>query len=203
MPTLKLIKEALSTHSPKTLEIEARRAAVAMILRKGKVEVEMLMIRRAEHDGDPWSGDLGFPGGKIDFEDKTARSAAERETHEEIGLQLIEDSFLGQLSDISGAYIPVNIACFVYQLTESANFKLNPEITRYWWIPLSRFLEPARHRHVTFTYRNERRARPVIDLVEPEYPFLWGITYRMVEQFFDLMNKPLPVPEQQTDNQNV
>ena len=195
MPTLDLIQKTLAEHKPELLEIEARRAAVAMILREQSDNTEMLMIRRAEHDGDPWSGDLGFPGGKVDFDDPTDRSAAERETLEEMGLCLQSGSFLGQLDDISGAYVPVNVACFIYHLKEPATFTLNPEVTNYWWIPLSRFLEPERHRHVTFTYRNKHRARPVIDLVEPEYPFLWGITYRIVEQFFDLLGHPLPVSE--------
>ena len=194
MPTLEQIRNKLAGHSPDTLEIEARRAAVAMILR-GSTEtgIEMLMIRRAEHDGDPWSGDLGFPGGKIEFDDNSARSAAERETREEVGLALADSDYLGQLDDISGAYVPVNIACFVYHLGQPADLALNHEITHYWWIPLARFFEPERHRYVTFTYRNKHRARPVIDLVEPEFPFLWGITYRLVEQFFSLANHPLPI----------
>ena len=195
MPTLELIRDVLTNHSPNTLEIEARRAAVAMILRESAAGVEMLMIRRAEHDGDPWSGGLGFPGGKVDFDDASARSAAERETFEEVGLQLSASAYLGQLDDISGAYVPVNIACFVYHLQHPEPLALNHEITRYWWIPLSRFFEPQRHRYVTFTYRNKHRARPVIDLVEPEFPFLWGITYRLVDQFFNLLEHPLPSPE--------
>ena len=195
MPTIDLIRETLAGFSPETLEIEARRAAVALILRGYGTDVEMLMVRRAEHDGDPWSGDLGFPGGKVDFDDASPRTTAERETLEEIGLALPERTYLGRLNDISGAYVPVNIACFVYHLDQPGAFALNAEITHTWWIPLSRFLEPERHRYVTFTYRNKHRARPVIDLVEPDFPFLWGITYRLVEQFFELIGHPLPAPE--------
>ncbi len=194
MPTLTQIRTALASHRPATLDIEARRAAVALILRGPGRNLEMLMIRRAEHDGDPWSGDLGFPGGKVDFDDVSARSAAERETLEELGLELPDDAYLGRLDDISGAYLPVNVSCFVYYLEQPIPFELNPEITHYWWIPLQRFFEPERHRHVAFTYRNQHRARPVIDLVEPEFPFLWGITYRLVEQFFRLAGHPLPAP---------
>ncbi|PLY00293.1 MAG: CoA pyrophosphatase [Desulfuromonas sp.] len=195
MPTLELIRKTFKSHRPEILDIEARRAAVAMILREQAGQVEMLMIRRAEHEGDPWSGDLGFPGGKVDFEDPSDRAAAERETFEEIDLQLGAEAFIGQIDDISGAYVPVNVACFVYLLDETATFSLNHEIDNYWWIPLSRFFEPERHRYVTFTYRNRHRARPVIDLVEPDYPFLWGITYRIIEQFFTLIGYPLPVSE--------
>lgn len=198
MPDLKRIESQLSLHEPQTLELEARRAAVAMLLRGEGDTVEMLMIRRAEHDNDPWSGDLGFPGGKVDWYDNNARAAAEREVTEEIGLSLADQRYLGQLDEISGAYLPVNVACFVYHLQGPVRFELNREISRYWWIPLQRFLEPERHRQVTFTYRHKHRARPVIDIVEPEYPFLWGITYRLVEQFFNLLQTPLPTPVDNT-----
>ena len=194
MPNLKLIQKIISAHQPEALEIDAKRAAVAMILRGREAEVEMLMLRRAEHAGDPWSGDLGFPGGKIEFADQSAKAAAEREVHEEIGLRLTEESFLGQLNDITGAYLPVNIACFAYHLDSPTDFDLNHEISNYWWVPLARFLEPERHRNATFTYRNQQRSHPVIDLVEAGHPFLWGITYRLVEQFFTLIGHPLPTP---------
>ena len=199
MPDIDQIRQKLAEHKPETLELEARRAAVALLLRGAGTAVEMLMLRRAEHAGDPWSGDLGFPGGKIEFDDPSARSAAERETEEEIGIRLNDRSFLGQLDEISGAYLPVNVACFIYHLEDPAHLDLNHEVTNTWWIPLTRFLDPKRHRNVTFTYRNKHRARPVIDLVEPEFPFLWGITYRLVDQFFSLVGYPLPKPDDQHD----
>src|SRR6185369_3871770 len=60
-------------------------AAVAMILRQGPGGLEMLFIERAEHENDPWSGNLAFPGGKVEPGEEP-RQAAERETLEEIGL---------------------------------------------------------------------------------------------------------------------
>ena len=199
MPTLDLIQEILSRHQPATLANAAKKAAVAMLLSGPAAAPEMLMIRRAQHAGDPWSGDLGFPGGKVEPEDTSARETAEREVSEEIGLCLAESSYLGRLDDIAGAYLPVHVACFVYHIENRVEFELNHEITNFWWIPLASFLEPERHRQAAFTYRQQHRARPVIDLVEPEHPFLWGITYRLVEQFFALIEHPLPKPPTEND----
>ena len=75
---------------PPELDTEAVRmaASVALVLRERDGDIEALFIRRAEHDGDPWSGDLAFPGGRIDPEDVDARAAAERETLEELALDI-------------------------------------------------------------------------------------------------------------------
>ncbi|NCO50914.1 MAG: NUDIX domain-containing protein, partial [Deltaproteobacteria bacterium] len=56
---------------------------------------ELLFIRRAERENDPWSGDIAFPGGGIEAQDIDCRAAAERETREEIGLSLTQKEYLG------------------------------------------------------------------------------------------------------------
>ena len=49
---------------------------------------EILFIRRAARRGDRWTGHVAFPGGKRDPDDASDRAAAERETLEEVGLDL-------------------------------------------------------------------------------------------------------------------
>jgi 8-oxo-dGTP pyrophosphatase MutT (NUDIX family) len=59
------------------------RAAVALVLRDGAPgEVELLFIRRAEHEKDPWSGHMGFPGGRAEPGDASLEATAVRETLE-------------------------------------------------------------------------------------------------------------------------
>ena len=50
-------------------EPRAGRAAVAIMVREARAATEMLMIRRATREGDPWSGHMGFPGGRRDAGD--------------------------------------------------------------------------------------------------------------------------------------
>ncbi|TMI38220.1 NUDIX domain-containing protein [Candidatus Bathyarchaeota archaeon] len=56
-------------------------------------------MHRAERIDDPWSGQIGLPGGRITRSDPSARAALRREVSEEIGLDLDKDGDeLGTLS---------------------------------------------------------------------------------------------------------
>lgn len=165
--------------------VERGHAAVAMLLRDGQPSPEVLFIVRAEHDGDPWSGNIGFPGGRLKRSGETAQQAAERETLEELALDLGRSRCLGQLDDLYGAVMPVLVSCFVYQVLENASLQLNHEIAKAFWCPLSKLLEPGRQQQRTFSYRGQERSHPVVELLTPQEPPLWGITYRLMHNFFN------------------
>ncbi|KAI8055698.1 hypothetical protein BDF22DRAFT_599948, partial [Syncephalis plumigaleata] len=61
---------------------------------------ELLFIRRTSNPQDPWSGQIAFPGGKRES-GETDRETAERETKEEVGLDLRSSAFtfLGALDE--------------------------------------------------------------------------------------------------------
>src|SRR5258708_6880883 len=96
------VRRALALRSPtRVAEPAASRAAVALILREAARGLELLFIRRAEHDGDPWSGQMGFPGGRAEPDEPDLWSTAVRETAEEIDLHLEAASqFLGALDEV-------------------------------------------------------------------------------------------------------
>ena len=193
MPTLETIRRHLSNRVPVLATGSERHAAVALVLRQNSSQLQMLIIRRAKHDGDPWSGDLAFPGGKVDPEDVTAQAAAERETLEEVGMDLATAEYLGQLDDLPGAFLPIKISCFVYFMPHPADFTLNHEVADYDWMPLERFHEEKRHRRMSFPFRGRTTHQPVVDLID-EAPVLWGITHHLIEQFFEAVERPMPTP---------
>lgn len=172
-----------------------RHAAVAMLLRNNNQRTEVLLIRRAEDERDPWSGDLGFPGGKIEDQDGSPRAAAERETCEEIGYQLNDDNYLGQNNDLVGAYLSVHISCFIYQVKNDIPFKLNDEVVDVFWVPLQTLLDPPRNQQLTFFYRGKNRSHPAIKLDEWSDRPLWGITYRLLDNFLNLFDLSFTYPE--------
>ncbi len=172
-----------------------RHAAVAMLLRCNGKETEVLLIQRAEHEKDPWSGDLGFPGGQIEPSDPSPRAAAERETREEIGCVLSEENYLGKSDDLAGAYLSVHICCFVYHVNMDVQFKLNGEVVNVFWVPIKTLLEPQRNQQLTFFYRGQNRKHPGIVLDEWSNRPLWGITYRLLNNFLNLFDISFTYPE--------
>src|SRR4029450_1300778 len=100
MSEIEAIRRALVLHEPALQPVAPARAAVAVVLRPGAADsAELLLIERARKAGDPWSGHMALPGGRHDPEDVELRSTAERETLEEVGIDLRGGELLGQLED--------------------------------------------------------------------------------------------------------
>ena len=80
------IRARIAAHQPHRFPVneETRQAAVAVVLHVTDEGSEILFIRRAQHDADPWSGHMAFPGGHRDPVDTSLKAAAVRETQEEI-----------------------------------------------------------------------------------------------------------------------
>lgn len=162
-------------------------AAVALILRHGPAGPEMLFIERAKHKGDPWSGDLGFPGGKVEMSDVDACSAAKREALEEIGIDLAAVRYLGCLAEITGATLPVRVTCFVFALDETPELTLNGEVQDVFWVSLADLKDLNRHTLTPVRVKGEMVHYPAVIMPFSGKPPLWGLTYRLVKRFFELL----------------
>lgn len=190
--TLARVKRLLAARQPRVVPLAGRTSsAVALILREQAPGLEVLLIVRAEVAADPWSGNIGFPGGRVDTGDGSPRMTAERESLEELSLDLRQGEYLGRLDDIVGAHLPVQVACFVFAVTNPPQFCLNREVARAFWLPLADLLEPNRHREIEVEFGGERFHRPAIELPEAGGPVLWGITYRLLSQFLDALGYSL------------
>lgn len=190
MITFDGIAQILARHRPLLLDLPSHtRAAVALVLRAGTDGMEILFIERASRLDDPWSGDLGFPGGMVEEGESDPRLTAERETREEIGLDLKGERYLGRLSDISGAHLTVLVSCFVYGAGEHSPFVFSSEISDAFWIPFAGLTSPERHAMARVRFDGEILERPAIHLPQPGKPVLWGITYWLVMEFLELLRK--------------
>ena len=185
---LKRISEMLAERTDAMSDSGGRtRAAVAMILHQAADDVEILFIQRAAHDLDPWSGHIAFPGGKLE-EDELVCQAACRETLEEIGVDLGQGRYLGRLSDIIGANLPVRVSCCLFGM-DRMSFRpvLNEEVCDLFWISLSELRDQQRHLQTSVAFDEKMFEVPAIRLSVDDKPVLWGITYRLVMQFLRIL----------------
>lgn len=163
------------------------RASVAMILHQAVNDVEILFIQRAAHDLDPWSGHIAFPGGKLE-DGELARQAALRETYEEVGIDLGQGRYLGRLSDITGANLPVRVSCCLFGVDRMVcRPVLNEEVGDLFWVRLSDLCKPGSHLQSLVVFDEKSFEVPAIRLPVDGKPVLWGITYRLVMQFLHLL----------------
>ena len=195
MPRPQDLVQRIGRYHPVLIDAEERlRAAVAVVLRWQADQAEVLFIERASRTGDPWSGHMAFPGGRLDPVDRGSREAAERETLEEVGLRLAEGNYLGRLDDLEGrpeSNQRMVVAAHVYQLVEPEPLVLNDEVREAFWFPLCQLLETERHiPYPHATYRG--RELPGILVGVPERHIVWGLTYRFLDLFLSLIGKPLP-----------
>ena len=192
--TLDAIEARLAAASP-VLDVKDVRmaAAVALVLREVDGDLEALFIRRAEHDDDPWSGDLAFPGGRLDPGDADAQAAAERESREELSLDLSGARRLGRISDVLGHAESIRVSAFVYGIEGDPKLVPNYEIAEAFWSPLAHSTAADRQEMRDFTYANVVSTLPTIRLLDdPRAPVLWGITYKFMDEFMMTIDRPIP-----------
>ena len=173
------VQVGLAQHQPRLV---GSRAAVAVVLGPTPEDLQLLFIERAQHPDDPWSGHIAFPGGRIEADDPSPRAAAERETLEEVGLDLSNAEYWGRLDDLTGYMLPVVVSGFVYRLETPAALTLNHEIESAFWAGADQLRDPGKRTQYRLQRRGGEQTFPALDLLGPNRPVLWGLTFRIVRQ---------------------
>jgi 8-oxo-dGTP pyrophosphatase MutT (NUDIX family) len=161
-------------------------AAVALILAGADSGVpELLLIRRAEVPGDPWSGQMGLPGGRREEGDGDLLATAIRETHEEVGFVLDPGTALGELDDVAPmtpTLPPIVVRPIVFWLARKPmDVTHSPEVALHLWTPLLTLPETAVQ--TTVTVPNARLRVPAFAVGDH---VVWGMTHRILLNFFAL-----------------
>jgi 8-oxo-dGTP pyrophosphatase MutT (NUDIX family) len=168
-------------------------AAVAMVQAHGRRK-SILLIRRAEREGDSWSGHWSFPGGWRHAGDRDLLCTAIRELAEECGVRLAREQMDRALPHTLarrkvGRFVLV--APFLFRVEEEFATVLNPgEAVEALWVPLSWLLDPARHSLRPVPGRPPELLFPAVDL--NGLP-LWGFTYRLITDWLELGPKAQPL----------
>ncbi|MDQ6887438.1 MAG: CoA pyrophosphatase [Gemmatimonadota bacterium] len=190
---LDAIASRLAGRAAVRLEVEepARRAAVALILRDTqRGDLELLLIKRALYEGDPWSGHIALPGGRSEPGDASLEQTAIRETREEIGIDLATTGrMLGALDDLqprTPVLPPIVITPFVASVVGHPALSLSSEVAEAFWVPVVLLQDPAVSREVWIRLSGGDRQVPSFQLSEH---IVWGLTERILRQFLELVGR--------------
>lgn len=179
--------------APRT-EDSLLRAAIAIILRDGDHGTEFLLMQRAFHKHDPWSGQMSFPGGKIEPDDASAKAAAEREAAEEVSIVLTEDDYIGQLDELYGLKVDdkfsVHVSSFVYKPQRAVTAAGNYEVADLVWLPMSWLEDPANSLQYTHPRVNNMKT-PAVMIDADKGQVLWGLSLRMLSIMYEILGREL------------
>jgi 8-oxo-dGTP pyrophosphatase MutT (NUDIX family) len=183
----------LAERSGRTIEAEGltRYAAIALVLRLTEHgEPELLMIKRADVEGDPWSGHIACPGGRMDPDDRDLERTAIRETWEETGIDLARDGrILGTLDDISPlspSLPPLVIRPFVAAVRPEVRIAESPEVAEAFWVPVAAIRETAAWGRAFVPVRGVGDTE--VEVFRHGERMVWGLTHRALRQFLDLLS---------------
>ena len=164
-----------------------RQAAIAVILIEQEHALEVLLIERAIREGDPWSGHMALPGGHADPTDADLGATAERETLEEVGLDLRRlGERLGRLADTPPVRgVPLAVRPFVYLLQTRPQLSLSSEVEQALWVPVAPLLAGQRRTTFSLVRGGQSLKFPAWDI---KGHLVWGLTYRVLDEFFQRLN---------------
>lgn len=192
-PQIVRLCSACSTHEAVGADDEpgVRRAAVALVLRgRESGSPELLFIKRAEYPGDPWSGQVAFPGGREEPGDRSPLETAIRETREETGIDLEhEGKVIGQLDDLRPQTIrlpAVVVRPFVAVVARDEPLVLSPEAALAFWIPVDELNAEDSWRDTPVFARGIQINRRAFHY---EGHVIWGMTERILGQFLQLVRE--------------
>jgi len=164
-----------------SLEKDLAVASVAIVINPEYRGGSVLLIRRTERSGDPWSGQISFPGGHKSPADQGLLQTAIREAEEEVGVELVRHELLGALPIVLTRSRRVQVAPFVFALEFMVTVRVNREVAESFWVPLVELaeLEPVRR-----TVHVEEG-----NLEVSSYDFhgriIWGLTFRIINLLLD------------------
>ena len=179
---LDVLSQNLARYAPRPAD-ESPRAAVVAVLREVRgADTEVLFIERAVVEGDPWSGHMAFPGGRVEPHDESLEATALRETVEELGLDLRSaGARLGQLDDVPTHKSGLVVSPFVYRVDDLPELRPNREVAQVHWTPITPLWRGDADTEYPVQYRGESYKFPGYQ-VGPKV--VWGLTYRMMQLLF-------------------
>jgi 8-oxo-dGTP pyrophosphatase MutT (NUDIX family) len=181
------LKERLAHRLPPTTDDDAALiwAAVAVVIAPDPDAI--LLIRRADRPGDPWSGHMALPGGRREPEDPDLLATVIREAREEVGIDLVTEQLLGSLDDVVPripTLPPVAVRPFAFLLPARPPLVLNPEVAAAQWVTIDDLLQPGGYHLASLEIAGQRRE---VQAYRVDDAIVWGMTERILSGLFQLL----------------
>ena len=189
-PLVARLDRALAGRTPQLAERDEpfKEAAVALVLRPfPEGDAELLFIRRATRAGDPWSGQIGLPGGRFEPADDSLETTALRETLEEVGLDLRKEGrVLGALDELrprTPVLPPIIVRPYVCVIASVPELVLSDEVAEVRWVRLGELFVPGARVSTTVAVRDFTMR---VDAYQHGDFTIWGMTERILSTFHEL-----------------
>jgi 8-oxo-dGTP pyrophosphatase MutT (NUDIX family) len=180
-----IIPETGDPGTDKMLEIMAREApvrpAAVLIPIVDHEEPTVLLTQRSPHLKEH-SGQVAFPGGKIDATDKSPLDAALREAQEEVGLDRSFIDPIGYLG-VYGTGFGFRILPTLARVKPGFNLTINhSEVDDAFEVPLSFLMNPANHQIHSKEFRGMERSYYAMPFAER---YIWGATAGILRVLYE------------------
>jgi peroxisomal coenzyme A diphosphatase NUDT7 len=209
-PRIEMLRRLLAIIEPlpapsELFDARACRLAVVFALLVPRDETNLLFIRRADL-GDPWSGQIAFPGGHVESTDADPLATGYRELAEEVGIQPEAVTYLGDLGHFPTQTTRVVVRAFVGLWDGLQPAHANPaEVAGICEVPLAHLL--AHHQIIARYQREESHLSPreqagprlvyrltpsaLAAIAKPD-AVIWGVTARILHHLLSLIAESLP-----------
>jgi 8-oxo-dGTP pyrophosphatase MutT (NUDIX family) len=180
------IKNILSQRIKRTVQDEGLiKAAVLILLYKKDDSCYIVLTKRTELVNNH-KGQISFPGGAYQDEDKTLKDTALRESWEEIGLNPADAEILGELDDELTYDTRFMVTPFVATIPYPYDFKINPkEVEELIEVPMTTFIDRG-------NFQEEIEVRDGREIPAYVYRYndkiIWGATARILKHFLELLS---------------
>lgn len=187
-PRLRALHDALTRRPPVRGPRDPSLAEAAVLLAVRATDpLELLLIERAEKEGDPWSGHMALPGGRREPDDRDLLATALRETMEETRIQVPQEAVLGALDEVRPSVrrrFSIMIAPFVAVVPAHTTAVPAPaEVETALWVPLPHLASEEAVDEILIELEEESLSFPALSY--QDY-IIWGLTHRILTRFMEV-----------------